>query len=197
MTSFRTFDEVPLFYYDLIMADPNWEFETYSAAGKGKSAERHYECSSVDQIKAMPVGQMASPNCLLWLWATNPMLLEAIEVMQAWGFTYKTMGVWAKMSKTWTYGMAKPKQQFGGGYILRSASEPFLIGTIGRPQTTNSTRGAIIAAVREHSRKPDAAFTAAENLMPNARRIELYSRQTRDGWDTAGHEVGKFDEATL
>jgi len=193
VTSYRSFNDVPPLYYDLIMADPNWKFETYSAAGEGKSAQKHYDCSPLDEIKSIPVGQMASPNCLLWLWATNPMLLEAIEVMQAWGFTFKTSGVWAKMSKRYEYGMAKPKQQFGGGYILRSASEPFLIGTIGRPVTTNSTRGAIIAAVREHSRKPDEAFIAAEELMPNARRIELYSRQTREGWDTAGYEVGKFD----
>ena len=175
------------------MADPNWDFKTYSEKGQGKSASQHYQCSSVEDIKAMTVGQMASPNCLLWLWATNPMLLEAIDVMAAWGFTFKTMGVWAKMTKRYVYGMDEPKQQFGGGYILRSASEPFLIGTIGRPKTTNSTRGAIIAAVREHSRKPEAAFTAAEQLMPHARRIELYSRATREGWDTAGHEVGKFD----
>lgn len=192
--SFRSFEDVPMFSYDFIMADPNWQFETYSAAGHEKAAQAHYDCMSVDKIAALPVGQMASRDCVLWLWATNPMLPEALQVLSAWGFKFKTAGTWVKMSKSWTPDCDDPKQAFGTGYILRSANEPFLIGTMGDNTTSRSVRSAIIAAVREHSRKPDEAFHAAEMLMPDARRIELFSRQDRPGWDTAGHEVGKFNK---
>ncbi|MEO0870444.1 MAG: MT-A70 family methyltransferase [Pseudomonadota bacterium] len=124
---------------------------------------------------------------MLWLWATNPMLPDAFEVLSAWGFKFKTAGTWVKTTKT-------GKLAFGTGYVLRSANEPFLIGTIGKPTTARNVRSAIMAPVREHSRKPNRAFTEAERLMPTARRLELFSRETRPGWDTWGHEAGKFDQ---
>lgn len=113
--------------------------------------------------------------------------------MQSWGFTFKTAGTWAKMSKTWVKGQKDGKQAFGSGYVLRSACEPFLIGTIGKPKTTPVVRSCVMAAVREHSRKPDEAFTEAERLMPFAKRLELFSRQERPGWDVFGDEITKFN----
>lgn len=174
--------------YGLIMADPPWQQEMRSEKGEGKSPQAHYETMTVDQIKAMPVEALAGRNCLLWLWAIAPMLPQALEVMAAWGFEYKTQGEWAKMTKN-------GKQAFGTGYILRGAGEPFLIGTRGAPKTTRSVRSVIIAPVREHSRKPEKAFEAAEKLMPAARRVELFSRQKRAGWDNWGNEIDKFEGA--
>ena len=173
--------------YDFIMADPPWYFKNFSKKGEVKNPVSHYDCMSLDQIKEMQVSSLASKNCILWLWATWPMLPQAFDVMESWGFTYKTGGDWHKMTKN-------GKQAFGTGYILRSASEPFLIGTIGKPKTTNSCRTSIEAKTREHSRKPEEAFAMAEKLMPDAKRLELFSRQKRNYWDSWGNEVDNFEE---
>lgn len=173
--------------FDLIMVDPPWSFDNWSTAGEAKNAKAHYSCTGLDWIKALPVSALAAEDCLLWLWATNPMLPQAIETMSAWGFAYKTAGHWSKRNPD------TGKLAFGTGYILRCAGEPFLIGTRGKPVTTRSTRSVIEARAREHSRKPDEAFAAAEALMPAARRIELFSRQSRPGWTVWGNETGKFE----
>tara|TARA_R110002126_G_scaffold290704_4_gene448325 strand:+ start:22165 stop:22746 length:582 start_codon:yes stop_codon:yes gene_type:complete len=184
--AYTSIDQMPLLRYNLIMADNPWRFNLRSAKGEGKSAQAQYDCQSLDWIKALNVIDLAAPDCLLWLWATNPMLDQAFEVMNAWGFKFKTAGHWSKKTK-------HGKQAFGGGYILRCAGEPFLIGTIGNPKTTKSVRSVIEGPVRDHSRKPEEAFEAAERLMPDAWRCELFSRQRRKGWDVMGNEIGKFD----
>ncbi len=171
--------------FDLIMADPPWAFELHSAKGEGKAAQAQYSCMSLDAIKALPVLDLAAPHCLLWLWATNPMLPQALEVMAAWGFTFKTAGTWGKTTR-------HGKIAFGTGYIFRCANEPILIGTRGEPKTTKSVRSLIMGPVREHSRKPDEAFAEAEKLMPTARRIELFSRQRRAGWENWGDQAEHF-----
>src|SRR5262249_41716388 len=78
--------------YRVICADPPWTFGTWSDRGKGRSAEAHYDCMTLADIKALPVGDWAAPDCLLLLWATDPLLERALEVIRAWGFTYKTLG---------------------------------------------------------------------------------------------------------
>lgn len=187
--------------FDLIMADPPWQFTTRSPKGiTAKGAGGQYDTMTLDDVCAMPVVELAARDCLLWLWATNPMLPQAFQVLEAWGFTFKTAGTWVKRTK-------HGKDAFGTGYILRSANEPFLIGTRGSPTTTRKVRSTVAsgetdplvkssitieAVVREHSRKPDEAFIAAETMLPDASRIELFSRQTRLGWTSWGHEVDKF-----
>lgn len=173
--------------FDLIMADPPWSFDNWSQAGEAKNAKAQYECTPLDWIMSMPVAALAAENAVLWLWATNPMLPQALMVMASWGFTFKTAGHWVKRTK-------HGKLAFGTGYILRSAGEPFLIGTRGAPKCARNVRSVIEGPIREHSRKPDEAFSAAEALIPTARRIELFSRQTRPGWASWGNEAGKFDE---
>ncbi|MBR9837053.1 MAG: DNA methyltransferase [Rhodobacteraceae bacterium] len=168
------------------MADPPWRFSTRSSKGvTRKGAGGQYRTMSLADIIAMPVADIAAEDCLLWLWATNPMLPQAFEVMAGWGFTFKTAGHWAKTTR-------HGKLAFGTGYILRCAGEPFLIGTRGRPVTTRSVRSVVMGPVREHSRKPEIAFKEAERLMPEARRIELFSREERPGWRSWGDETGKF-----
>lgn len=174
--------------FDLIMADPPWSFDNFSAAGEAKNAKAQYDCMSIDEIAALPVGALAAENCVLWLWATNPMLRDGFRVLDAWGFQLKTAGHWVKRTK-------HGKLAFGTGYILRCAGEPFLIGTRGAPKTTRSVRSVIDGPIREHSRKPDEAFAAAEQLMPEAKRLELFSRQRRAGWSNWGNEAQKFEEA--
>ena len=175
--------------YDLICADPPWDFANFSAKGEAKNAKAQYECMSLDAIKALPVGSLAGRDCVLWLWATNPMLPQAIDVLRAWGFNYAAAGHWSKKTKT-------GKQAFGTGYILRCAGEPFLIGTMGEPKCSRSVRSVIEAVVREHSRKPEEAYAAAEKLYPRAaNRADLFSRQRRPGWHSWGFEADKFEVA--
>lgn len=169
--------------YDLICADPPWDFRLWSSKGEEKSAQAHYKTMSIDDIKELPVSELAAPDCLLWMWATAPMLPQAIDVMAAWGFRYVSMGGWHKTT-------VNDKTAFGTGYVLRSALEPFLIGKIGDPKTTRSVRNVVVGKVREHSRKPEEGFAAAEQLIPGARRLELFSRTNRDGWDAWGDQAG-------
>jgi N6-adenosine-specific RNA methylase IME4 len=171
--------------FNLIMADPPWAFANWSERGEEKNASSQYRCQSLDWLKALPIDVLAAEDCLLWLWATNPMLPQAFEVLSAWGFTFATAGHWVKKT---THG----KIAFGTGYILRCAGEPFLIGRRGNPKTSRSVRSVIEGPIRAHSQKPDQAFAAAEKLMPEARRIEVFSRTTRPGWAAWGDQINSI-----
>lgn len=173
--------------YDLIMADPPWRFETYSEAGEEKSPQAKYRTMSLDAIAALPVGDLARDNCLLWLWATAPLLDRQISIARAWGFAFVTSGVWVKTT-------VNGKIAFGTGYVLRNAHEPFILAARGQPKVARTVRSVVMGEVREHSRKPDAAYAAAEKLMPGAVRADLFARQRRPGWDGWGDELGRFDD---
>lgn len=173
--------------YGVIMADPPWSFDNWSVGGNAKNAKAQYDCMPLADIERLPVGHLASGNAWLWLWATNPMLPEALRVMNAWGFRFVTAGTWVKRGNT-------GKLAMGTGYVLRSCSEPFLLGKVGEPSTFDrSVRSVIEAPRREHSRKPDEAYAIAETLFGPAYRADLFSRQTRDGWENWGNESTKFD----
>lgn len=173
--------------FSLIMSDPPWRFATRSPKGLKKSPQAHYDCMALSDIKEIPVASVAAPDCLLLMWATAPMLPQAMELMEAWGFTYKTMGAWAKQSSTGR------KWAFGTGYILRSASEPFLIGTRGAPKVVSrSERNLIAAPIREHSRKPDDCRRMLERMIPQGRRLEMFAREAAPGWDAWGNQVDHF-----
>lgn len=173
--------------YRTILADPPWRFTLHSEAGEEKSPQAQYACMALPDIAALPVGQLAHPDgCALVMWATFPMLPEALDVMRAWGFAFVTGGAWAKQSSTGA------KWAFGTGYVLRSAAELFLIGKRGDVSPLNrSTRNLLVAPVREHSRKPDQFRTDIEALFPGP-RAELFARERAPGWDAWGNEVGKF-----
>jgi N6-adenosine-specific RNA methylase IME4 len=176
------------FSSDLIMADPPWRFENYSAKGEAKNPIAHYDCMTTQDICDMPVGELAKPDCILWLWATHPMLQQGLDVLRAWGFEYKTGGVWVKLTKN-------DKLGFGTGYCLRSASEPFLIGTMGKPRFAKTVRTVVEGPLREHSRKPEEAYAAAVELAPDAvTRADIFTRERRSGWIAWGNEVGKLGE---
>lgn len=176
--------------YDMIMADPPWLYNLFSIKGEGKSAQSKYRCLPLEEIKAFPVMDLAAPNCLLLMWATNPMIRLQMEVIDAWGFEYKTMMTWNKI----TANKERRVQCFGTGYIVRSSSEPILIATRGKPKTTKSVRSSFDGIARRHSEKPEEAFAMAEKLMPKARRVELFSRTDRPGWDAWGDQVGVMND---
>ena len=149
---------------------------------------RHYDCMTLDEIKALDVARLAARDCFLWLWATNPMVPQALDVVRSWGFTYQTMGHWAKMA-------ANGGLAFGGGYVLRSAGEPFIIAKRGAPsRASRSVRSVIMGPRRAHSQKPEEAFAAAEALSGDVPRLEMFSRRERAGWDAFGDEVSALPD---
>lgn len=175
--------------YSLLVIDPPWSFKTFSAKGWGKSAQRHYRCMSLPEIAALPVRDLAANDCLVWLWATAPMLDQQMAILKGWGARYVSSGVWLKTSPT-------GKPTFGGGYSFRNCHEHILLGAFGRPKiVSRSVRSALVEMRREHSRKPDAAYVAARALVPYGRAADLFAREVRPGWDGWGNEIEKFSEA--
>lgn len=173
--------------YGAMIIDPPWRFRNFSAKGEAKNPVAHYDCMDIEALRCLPVDQLAAPDCAMFMWATAPLLPEAISLMAAWGFTFKSAGAWAKQSST---GKA---WAFGTGYCFRSAAEFYLLGTIGKPRVlSRSVRNLIVAPVREHSRKPDTLHANVEALYAGP-YAELFAREARSGWDAWGNQVGKFE----
>lgn len=190
--------------YGAILADPPWAYAMRSPKGHAKSPEAHYATLPLDAIKALPVRDLAAPDCYLFLWSTWPHLPQALEVLEAWGFVYVTGGAWLKRS-------AKGGLAFGTGYVLRSSSEPFLVGKLGRPQPMSRSERNVIAAAdllapavpdvidalrREHSRKPPQMREMIERIVPRAWCCELFAREPWPGHDVWGNESERFGAAS-
>lgn len=168
--------------FDVVYADPPWRFKTYSAKGKGRSAEKHYECMGVDDIIALDIESVAADNCVLYLWTTAPMLNIALKVMYEWGFDYKSCSVWVK-------------DRIGTGYWFRNRHELLLVGSRGSgvaPKRGLAVDSVISGQQREHSRKPDRAREIIERYHPEARKLELFARTQAPGWTAWGNETEKF-----
>ncbi|WP_234053750.1 MULTISPECIES: MT-A70 family methyltransferase [unclassified Xanthobacter] len=195
--------------YGRILADPAWKFSTWSPEGLSKSPEQHYPTMQLKDIKALPVADIAAPDCLLILWSTWPHLKQAMEVLASWGFDYKTGGSWIKRTK---YG----KLAFGGGYIVRSSCEPYLIGTRGNPKVHVKDQRNVLeteerietddlslipdhmeALRREHSRKPPDMIEMLTRMRPDVPGAELFARETVPGYDVWGNEVTKFNSLPI
>ena len=166
----------------MIYADPPWRYQNWKGQGV---AERHYPTMTLEDIKALPVAGLAGKDCVLFLWATCPMLPEALDVIRAWGFTFKTVAfTWIKLA---------PKADsiyWGLGYWTRSNAEICLLATRGQPRRqAKNVHQVIISHVEEHSKKPDEARRRIVALMGNVPRVELFARQTAPGWDVWGNEV--------
>lgn len=161
--------------YDLVLADPPWRYD-HQEAGNRK-IENQYATATLEEIEAH------APNCgkdaILLLWATAPKLQEALQVMGAWGFEYKTNAVW-------------DKETIGMGYWFRGQHELLLVGTKGNPGAT--PEGSRISSVfREkrtaHSRKPASVYEWIEKAFPHKSKLEMYCRNPRKGWAAWGNEV--------
>jgi N6-adenosine-specific RNA methylase IME4 len=170
----------------VILADPPWRFKSYSEKDVSKMPQGHYACMSIEDIAALPVRSLADPaGCWLVMWATSPMLDQQIKVLESWGFTYKTQGQWLKLTK-------HGKAAFGTGHIYRSASEPWIVGSIGHPkQRLKNVRNIIMARTREHSRKPDLMRKNIEAMWEGP-YLELFGRQAVANWTVWGDQVGRF-----
>ena len=188
--------------YDVIYADCPWDFDVWNKdTGSGRSPISHYSVMTLEEICAIPVKSLAAANCALFFWAVYPRLFDAKTVMDAWGFTYKTLGFeWVKMNtsgKGWHVGM---------GYYSRANPEPCLLAVRGNmPVAVHDERNLLttyedemfglplIAKVREHSRKPNEAYAKIERLYPNTRRLELFARRPHTGWDALGNGIDGQD----
>lgn len=187
--------ELPPGPYRVIYADPPWDFKTYSEKGRDRCPDaRHYETMNLDDIKAIPVGDVISSDALLFIWTTAPHLPKAFEVAAAWGFPeYKTMGfTWMKHSKA-----DNTKPIMIGGYWTRGNAEFCLLFGTGKDQPnperkSASVREAIWEARREHSRKPDCVYERIMELVDGP-YLELFSRTNWPGWDTWGLESGTWE----
>jgi N6-adenosine-specific RNA methylase IME4/DNA-binding CsgD family transcriptional regulator len=167
--------------YGVIVADPEWRFEPYSReTGMDRSADNHYPTSITDVIAARDVPGIAADDCVLFLWATVPMLRDALRVMEAWGFEYKSHAIWDKV-------------HIGTGYWFRNRHELLLVGTKGdipAPAMGDQFASVMTIARKEHSAKPEQFLELIEQYFPNIPKIELNRRgPARPGWDAWGNEV--------
>lgn len=155
----------------------------------GGGVSKHYKTMQKEEIEKMGIviQKIAAENCLLFMWATFPNLKEALQVIEKWGFTYKTLGFsWIKTNRK------NKKPFFGIGFYTKSNCEVCLIGIKGKPGQlikSNNVSSCIISERREHSRKPDEARERIEELVGDVPKIELFARQAYENWDCWGNEV--------
>ena len=168
----------------VIYVDAPWTFHTYSGKGKQRSAERHFNVMSLDDIKALPVAPLAATDCALLLWSVWPELPDALDVIAAWGFQYQTAGfVWVKQN-------ASGGGLFTGmGYHTRANSEPCLLATRGSPlRLAMDVHQIVMTPVGEHSEKPEEVARRIARLYPGP-YLELFARRPREQWTTWGDEL--------
>jgi N6-adenosine-specific RNA methylase IME4 len=172
--------------YRTILADPPWQFTNRT----GKVAPEHrrlsrYGTLTLDEIKALPVAEIAAPQSHLYLWVPNALILEGLDVMRRWGFTYKTNIVWHKVRKD-----GGPDGR-GVGFYFRNVTELVLFGVRGSLRTAPSGRRQVnflATRKREHSRKPDELYPLIE-ACSYPPYVELFARHSRPGWAAWGNEV--------
>ena len=177
--------------YKIIYADPPWSYRNMGNIQNNVS--KHYKTMTQKQIEELPINNISNKNSILFLWATFPKIQEALNVIKAWGFEYKTIGfTWIKTNRK------NNKIFFGVGWYTKSNAEICLIGTKGKsPKTSNSISSIIISHRREHSRKPDEVRSKIIKFCGNLSRIELFARERIKGWDVWGNEIPKYTQKLL
>jgi N6-adenosine-specific RNA methylase IME4 len=181
------FADLPHDHFGAGIADPPWNFATYSARGRGKCADQHYSCMSLEAIAALPVGSWFKRDAALGLWFPQYVAPEIVaEVLRAWGFEFRSLGAWAKRSSTGNH------WAFGNGKILRCAAEFYMVGARGHPPIrSHSIRNLIVAPIRKHSHKPDQLHADIEQLYPGP-YLELFARRHYPDWTCRGDELPSF-----
>lgn len=166
---------MPIGTSDIIMADPPWKYDFFLRG----SPNSHYNSMSMDELKALKIP--SAENCILFLWATNPKLKEALELMEYWGFTYKTNLVWCK-------------DRIGTGLYVRGKHELLLIGKKGEfhvPPGRDRPESTIFAKRGKHSEKPKVVYEIIEKMFPNRKYLELFARNKQTGWKSWGNQIEK------
>jgi len=171
--------------YDVIVADPPWAFASNSTARPGRNARRHYSCMSDAELMQMDIPP--PPHAVLFVWVTAPIQWRAAPVIRAWGFEPVSELVWVK-------------SRIGTGFWVRNRHE--LVWICRRPGTTCPRPApfpdsVIEAPSREHSRKPEVLQDWIDEVWPDTRKLEMFARRRRPGWDAHGSEVDRFTEAAF
>lgn len=164
--------------FKVLYADPPWEYR-HKVTGRGGrgAASHHYSTLSLDAIKKFELPPL-DENCFLWLWVTNPILVEGshAEVMKAWGFKPQSMLTWVKSG-------------IGMGYTLRSATEHCIVARRGKPAVRDRSIKTWFEAPRlRHSQKPEQARKIIERICDGP-YVELFARKKTDGWTCFGNEI--------
>lgn len=168
--------------YQIIYADPPW---SYKGNMMNSSVIDHYSVMTIDDICALPVKELADNNCVLFMWVTYPKLDVFMKVIEAWGFTYKSVAfTWIKKNKK------SNSFFFGLGRWTRANPEICVIATKGRIERKSASIANLqIFPIEHHSKKPNEFRNLIINLVGDLPRIELFARQTAEGWDSWGNEI--------
>lgn len=170
--------------YNIIYADPPWQYKDKALSGN-RGACCKYDVMNIKDIESLPIKNITKDDCILFMWVTMPKLNECFNVIKSWGFEYKTCAfTWIKQNK-------KSNSLFWGmGRWTRANAELCLIATKGKPKRKSAkVHSVIISKIREHSRKPDETRNKILELVGDLPRIELFARETIEGWDCWGNEV--------
>jgi N6-adenosine-specific RNA methylase IME4 len=179
------FAGLPDGHFRTILADPPWTYKTFN--GKPGIKAPPYPTMSLDEIKALPVADLAADGSWLFLWTTPCFLDFSRECMKAWGFRFSSVAfTWIKISRDGSI-------RRGLGKTTRKSSETVLLGKLGAPKILSRPDEVLLAMPRQHSRKPPEIMDRIEAFCPGP-RIELFSRESRPNWTHWGLETGKFDE---
>lgn len=178
--------------YQIILADPPWDFKGYDLKKEARYVGNKYNVQSKDWLDNLPIKDISDDNCILFLWVTMPKLNECWDLIKKWGFEYKTVGfVWVKRNKkkySWFWGM---------GRWTRANAELCLIATKGKPKRISAKVHSIIdTPIRKHSQKPDIVRNKVIELVGDLPRIELFAREKTEGWDAIGDGVNGKDIKT-
>lgn len=175
--------------FSTIVADPPWDYETYGPGGHSRSPENHYPVMTLSDILKMPVQDVCAPNAVLLLWCTWPHLAQGLQVIEAWGFEYKTGLPWLKLTKDML-------PRMGTGYHTRGCTEPILIATRGKgacPSQVEREAGVLFNKIGSHSAKPTDQYRMAEKY-PGP-YLEIFARpwwgpfDPPCGWTCIGNEI--------
>lgn len=182
-----------------ILADPPWGFRTYGGDDAIPTmGEDPYPAMTLDEMKALPVAEVAAPDCLLIMWVVSSHVPQAIELAEAWGFTYRSLGpVWVKAVSPDQLEMFEdqPISELGMGYWFRQQCEISFVFGKGSPERLSAgVRQVIWAPRREHSRKPEGVHARIERLVAGP-YLELFGRQERAGWIVWGNQTDRFEVA--
>lgn len=176
--------------FSILYADPPWQFKARNSSKNPDGCQRAgrqipYPTMNTEAICALQVSRIAEANCALFLWATYPMLPDALKVIAAWGFQYKTTAfTWVKRTRS------DRGFHFGMGYWTRSNPEICLLATRGHPRrVSSSVPNLIISPVQDHSRKPGEVRDRIVTLCGDLPRAELFAREKSPGWCAWGNEV--------
>jgi N6-adenosine-specific RNA methylase IME4 len=165
--------------FPIIYADPPWQYENPPIGATNRAIENHYPTMTIDEICALPVGEIATKDAVLFLWATAPKLSECMRVIEAWGFQYRTNMVWVK-------------NKIGMGYHVRNQHELLLIakrGEVPVPLPKNRPSSVVNATRGAHSEKPEVFHEIIEKMYPELPKIELFARAVRSGWTAWGNQT--------